>query len=281
MKKFIKFIIIFLLVCVAVITTVAIFFKKVKENEESKVSVLAFATSEARQTFNEKLKYVSDAVVAADAADSRFDVLKRAVAKLDSSLDVLATYYIENSGNIKNGDIASAMDDVNSTRSLAISMANEFKIKSSSIYYNKHLGANDFLKTTSNYVVNYAKLLMLLNNNIDIIDKNADVKFSMIDVYCRICIEDFSTLEEATNNWVKCGNTENFNFIEPKFKFVNAQLVTKEIFSVDNTKFVNAYNNCNKDEFAKKLKANCNNLPSENLTNEQTATFYFKKVYGI
>lgn len=283
MKKFIKFFIIALAIIAAVIITCVIFFTNLNKNKESKVSVLEFANVETRQTLNTKLATVAEAVSKSDPDDNRFNVVINTLNNLNDSLAVLSTYYIEDDGNIKNQEIATSINTVTSLMKTSISMAKEFEIKSTSNFYDQNLGANDFFENTAKYIVNYSNLLILLSNNITNVQKDADIKFSMIDAYCRVCINEFASRERATNKWIRLVSDANISYFNSYFSLNKSQLITSDgLFSVNNNNFISAYNNCNKDEFAKNLKTNCYSVSSnENLTNEQTATFYFKKVYGI
>ena len=96
----------------------------------------------------------------------------------------------------------------------------------------------------------------------------------------------YSNIKTEGNSWVKAESELNMELFCGLFEIQNSQLKTvTEKFSLINNKFINAYNACDKDTFAKNLKTNSGFVKEFGVTSssskEQIATSYFNEVYGI
>ena len=287
LKKFIKFFVIALIIVASVVTTCVIFFRNLDKIKQKEVAVVSFTSSETKQNFDLNLNKTVTAVKNDNPADTRFDILLSTISNLDNAMNVVATYYVDNGGAVKDNIIATKAEEVNGNMSLAVSMCKEYEIKTTSTYYDEHLGVNDLFDTTSKYIVSYSEFIILLNSNISSVNKNVNVKFALIDSYCRVCIDVFSNKEASeetsTKNWLKLKDTTNIDFYNRYFKFTNSQLVVKDMFSENNNNFISTYNNCDRANFAENIKSLCESISvySESLTMEQKAAYYFKEVYGV
>lgn len=287
LKKYLKFFIIALLVVASVVVTCVIFFRNLDKVTQKEVSVIAFTDSKTKQSFSSKITSVSNSVKLdisqGNPTDNRFDVMFTTISNLDDSMNFISTYYTKNNGVVTDDNVSLKVESVQTFMNLSISMCDEYVIKSESEFYNKHLGVNDLFDTTSKYIVSYADLIILLNEQISDVDKSVDVRFALIDSYCRVCIDVFSNKETATNGWMKLVNQTNLDYYNTYFKFENSQLKLNDLFADYNTNFVSTYSSCDKANFTKNLKNICQSVGvyGESLTMEQKAAYYFKKVYGI
>ena len=265
------------------VVTCVIFFRNLDKIKQKEVSVVSFTTSEVKQNFEVNLNEVVTSVKKDNPADTRFDILLSTISNLDNAMNVVATYYVDNGGVVKDNIIATKAEEVNGNMSLAVSMCKEYEIKTTSTYYDKHLGVNDLFDTTSKYIVSYSEFIVLLNSNISSVNKDVNVKFALIDSYCRVCVDVYSNKETSTINWLKLKDTTNIDFYNRYFKFTDSQLVIKDMFSENNNNFISNYYNCDRTNFVKNLKTLCEsiNVYSDSLTTEQKAAYYFKKVYGV
>lgn len=290
MKKTIIPILIIVLILTAIGLTSYVFFINYKKDKDKEVSLIGFSQNISRQQLvtglNKTISLIEEenAKKSTDAEkDFRFNTITATLINLEDIMDDLTSYYISNNYVIKNETIANSVRAINSNVILANNMTHEYnEIKSKSTYFDRYLGANDLYRTISNYIVNYSNLINLVNKNISV-NKYADIKFSMIDAYCNVCIDTFSNID-LTKDLYEVKSVENLAFINTYFSLNNGTLnIAGEAYNVNTNLFINNYQNCNKQDFAKHLKSYTTNATSLSActTNELITAFYFKEVYGI
>lgn len=279
MKKFLKVFVIVLLVVSAVGTTTFLFFKNMKERDNTTVSIAGLLFSQSHKEFNSNLNTMS-AYINSDGTDNRMALIISTNKNLDDIIEVLASYHIENNTKINNEKIAKTLKSVNSSRSLLNEMIAEYKIKQTSPYFNRHLGANDFYKEMSSYLVNYARFANLINANLNL-NKKIDLKFSMFDIYTNVVMNSFNQTKVENERLIIYSAT-NMNKINNIFKMENSVIQTKvSPFAAEINQFIDAYYNCNKTEFAKNLTNNISLATNPNQDNsERVATYYFKQIFN-
>lgn len=280
MKKFLKVFVVTLLVICAVGGTVYFFFRNIKRRISNTGSIVGMLLSEKKVDFNNDLNTMNS-IVNSDGTDSRLSLLITTNTKLDDATFTLCSYIVDENTNVNNKAVAKALRNTNSSRMKLNDMMKEYNIKKDSEYFNRHLGANDFYEEMSNYLVNYATFVNLLNDYVFGVDKNVDIKFSVIDLYTNVVVDAFSSLEKLSG-LTKIQDVSNIDFINCKIKLTNTHIENENKFSINNNKFIEFYNKCNKQEFANNLKANVSSVSSitESSTNVQIATYYFKLVFG-
>ena len=174
-----------------------------------------------------------------------------------------------------------ALQQVKSSRSSLIAMLDEFEIKKSSNYFNRHTGANDLYIQSCRYLTNYARFLNYLNNDLNL-NKVSDIKFSAFDVYTNVVLISFEKTK-ISNNLVYIENDKNINkansLIEINDSFVETKI---DQFAQEINLFNGVYYNCNKMEFAKDLADNLATVNSaQQSTFEKVAAYYFKQIFGV
>lgn len=287
MKKAIKIIVIVLLVVAAVATTCFLFFRNYKKEQSKKVSLLSFSVSEEKVKMHAELAETIN-IINSDGTDERFEALKTTLANLDSSYRVLATYYLDTDFIVDNENIAKSIKTLNSVVSKTISVMNEYQIKAEHTapdgnkYFNRHVGANDLFSTLASFSVEYANLIKLVNSGITDVNKNADAKFAIINVYADVTINTYSNVE--TKNSLSLVKTEdNIKWLNSNFKLDHLYLETQaDAFTVVTNKFIRSYEDCNTELFASDLSKNINSVTEikDGMTKEEVATYYFKEVMG-
>jgi len=294
MKKFIKFFIIALMVVAAVTFTCYMFFKNLKQEKELETSLIEFSESGKKENFNTELEKTIN-IVNSDKTDNRFEVMQITLNNLDSSMQVLSSYYIDSNGVVKDKEINNAVSAVYISISTASSIMSEINIKAflrnedgeitgDNTYYNRHLGANDLYRSVSNYIVNYSKLIKLVNKNITSVDKSADIRFSAIELYSDVAINTFSNIKQDIE-FYEIADYANINLINSAITWSGYRLnlaADVSLFDVSVYNFSKYYNLCNKESLAKNLNSICSNVSGVvNPTNEQWAAIYFKEVFGL
>ena len=283
MKKILKALIIFLVVVLSIGGTCFIFFKNYKRKEAESASLAT--------CINNMDKLDLDIV----DYDGKFEEFKKTNKNLEDSMFALSVYFIEDEFIIQDDDVISKIKSVNNSISLASEMISEYKIKSEFVnsddksYFDKELGRNDLYNAMCDYIVEYATLVSMINTDLEYknINKQADVKFEMIDLYCRVAINTFS--EKETNEVTgitKLKDMANINVVNNNFCLATSYLTHSNLTlknSSYNNLFIRYYSACDKADFAKNLNQNVASVTEVNQqsTNVQLATYYFKKICGI
>ena len=123
----------------------------------------------------------------------------------------------------------------------------------------------------------------MVNNGITNVNKNVDVKFTVISVYCDVATQTFNNENIQLVSSRKCiKNASNLNWLNNCYNIENIYIKTSALFTADCNNFIKSYNNCNSSLFASKLSENINKVSelSDNLSKEEISTYYFKKVMG-
>lgn len=279
MKKFLKVFIIVCLVVAAIVGTCFLFFKNLKEKENKTPPIAQLLLSESKSKFDANMAEMST-LVNSDGTDYRLDLIIKTSKNLDDIVFTLSTYSIEQNTQIDNRKIAEMYNQVQASLNLLEAMVVEYKIKSTSTYFDRHLGANDFYKQASFYLTNYAKFANLLNVSLSNVNKNVDVKFNMFEIYANVVINTFD--ETKDDNWLTMvKDRSNIDAINNLFRVTNS-FVNDGAFSIKVSQFNDAYYNCNKINFAKNLNENINVVNTLNTQDkEKVATYYFKLLCNI
>ncbi len=266
-----------------VVGTCVFFFRKHEKKNNTTESLVAYFNSESNDSFKQKMSNMSS-LVNSDGTDSRLNIIIETNENLDSIVNVLISYHIESGTKINDEGIANSFKKVKSSKSTLEAMMNEYIIKATSTYFDRHLGANDFYIKASKYLVQYAEFAKLINNSVDV-DKNADVKFNVFDVYSNVVIQTFKFLntDQSLTSKVVVNNVSNIVIMNNRFTIINSIVQTSTpLFSKNNNDFNKYYNNCNKTEFASRLAENVGTVTSvEQDNNEKIATYYFKMIMGL
>ncbi len=283
MKKILKIVIISILVLGVIAGTCYIFYQNMKP-EKDPIVLVDYTKSEAKAKFNQGLVDV-DMVLDA-VADNRLDIMITTHNNLDLIMNTLSIYVVADGGKIMDQGVINSLNNVSSARSKAQAMINEYKIKMESPFFPKSLGANDLYEQTSEYLTKYARLVIEINDYVRDLGVNAesDAKFNMFDLYANIVSRDFEevTILDGSLSLVK--DSANVSIINNHFKMNGNYININSPFSKVVNDFNAYYSKCDKKEFAKNFATNVNNIQSivvGESTNEEIATFYFKRMCGL
>lgn len=283
MKKYLKVLIVVLLVVATMVGTGFFFFSKLKDKNNSTVSFANMMKTETSIKFREDLTAMNS-YINSDGTDTRMNLLISTNDYLDKFVYILSSYYVENNTQIKDAEVSKALKNVESQRAFLNSMIAEYKIKKDSPWFNRHTGANDFYLQMCSYLLKYASLTQTINTSLTMVDKNVDIKFNVIDIYTNVVLTTFSKVDTTTNLYtIKNEDDNNINLL-------NSTLVIEDMFvktSVDQfsiliRQFNDYYHRCNKHSFAVNLYDNVKKAKSDNLLTLELATsYYFKEIFGI
>ena len=283
MKKFLKIFIIVILVLGVIGGTCFFFFRNNKVKKSTTESLVDYFNSQSSVEFREDLSSMS-LLVNSDGKDNRLNLLIETNNKLDKIANALISYYITSDTKINNEEISKSLNIVKSSKSTLSSMMAEYEIKSTSNYFNRHLGANDFYIQASNYLIQYARFIKLVNNDISM-DKSVEPKFNLFEVYSNVVIETFSyiNIEDAATSKVVVSNVSNISILNNRLIIINSIVQTAGgLFSKYGNDFNKYYSNCDKNQFASKLAENIGKVKNaEQDSNEKIATYYFKVIMGL
>lgn len=218
---------------------------------------------------------------AATITDSRFQLLNKTNKNLTDISKTLTTYLVEADTSITDEKISNAFKTVKSDISTLNNMVDEYKTKSTSAYYDKAVGLNDLFKKMSFYLVNYAKLLSLLNDYLDV-DNQFDVKFAMIDLYCNVVSSTFSEIKDSGNLKV-VKNTNNIEMINNYFQIEHSKLIVPNMYALSSNHFIKSYHSCNQKVLASSFAETINAVSyyEDSLNYESKAAYFFKQIYNI
>ncbi len=283
MKKFIKVAIIVLLVLGVIGVTCYFFFSNLKKKNTTTSSIAAYLASDGKQTFNEDLQTVNG-IVKSNGGDSRFDLIVKTSANLDSIMSVVASYYVENNTQIVGNDIAKAFNKAKDSQQRLQFMLDEYILKSSnSSYFNKSMGANDMYLQSCNYLLDFSKAINLAQGTINV-NRNSNVKFHLFETYTNVVANTFNetNIEQLRTAPLIVDNASSINIMNSKMVFEGFVLKLSNSTSNVANNFDKYYSNCDKISFAKNLAINVQTVnTADQPSNEKTATFYLKSVFGM
>lgn len=290
MKKFLKTLLIVVLLCGAIGGTTYFFFSHLREPVDYFQVLSAYTTSADNAEFEGKL--ASIAKFTSKSSDDRFEVITNTNSSLNSINNTLASYLItaeEHNYNTKH--LEKSFNELKNSKGEVDATMNEYLAKVIG-QLNPSLGANDVYCAFAKYFVNYSAFLKGLSADLDRfnLNKDADLKFALIDVYLNVASNTFANITVA-NNLNKVSNSDNITLINKCFKLENSFITTKAPngnFSYLNNNFVKNYNECNKLAFAEQLKAltdkvnkDLTNVNSSNYSKEELCAVYFKNIFEV
>ena len=221
--------------------------------------------------------------------DDRFDLIINTNEKLEE-MAVNLNYHLVNAEDFDLDErlIEEQIDKVLENQDTAYNMMEEYLIKVDSDFFNRETGANDLYNQMSRYFVTFSDMISTINselNKTDII-KNADVKFSIIEVYSNVCIDTFSNLVTDASGLRRVEDSENIDLVNRAINFKNGFISSSNAnanFSYLTNNFIQNYEKCDKEAFASNLAQNVNQVVSisDSSTSLVKATYYFKGVLGI
>lgn len=221
--------------------------------------------------------------------DDRFDLIINTNEKL-KEMAVNLNYHLVNAEDFDLDErlIEEQIDKVLENQDTAYNMMEEYLIKVDSDFFNREKGANDLYNQMSRYFVTFSDMISTINselNKTDII-KNADVKFSIIEVYSNVCIDTFSNLVTDASGLRRVEDSENIDLVNRAINFKNGFISSSNAnanFSYLTNNFIQNYEKCDKEVFASNLAQNVSQVVSisDSSTSLVKATYYFKGVLGI
>lgn len=221
--------------------------------------------------------------------DDRFDLIINTNEKLEE-MAVNLNYHLVNAEDFDLDErlIEEQIDKVLENQDTAYNMMEEYLIKVDSDFFNRETGANDLYNQMSRYFVTFSDMISTINselNKTDII-KNADVKFSIIEVYSNVCIDTFSNLVTDASGLRRVEDSENIDLVNRAINFKNGFISSSNAnanFSYLTNNFIQNYEKCDKEAFASNLAQNVSQVVSisDSSTSLVKATYYFKGVLGI
>lgn len=274
MKKFLKTIFIIIL-CIAVAGgTGYLFYSNMTESVSAFEEINEFKLSAGQKELDINISNI------AKTGGDRFNLLIDCYNDMQDSLYCLNAYLIDYDNESVENSLIELISGLESEISILNSMIEEYNIKSQNQSFDKKIGANNIYLQFSKYIVKFSNCVMSVKNKVltNVYTKNVDVKFSIIDIYVNVVNEELSNLT------VENANTfENLSYMINHFSLQNGYIkcVNGDVdFSTNCNLFVNAYNQCDKVEFAKNLKSNIVSASSSSLNQNLVAGYYLSKLIG-
>ena len=278
MKKFLKCILIVVLVVASVGGTAYLFYKNLKPEADYLTSLNEYTNNSSNVKFSNNLQGVVEKTQS--VADNRFDLLLTTNNKLNQCLDCLSPYYIVYKNyDIDKKAINKQFSNVKSLQAQAINVMDAYLTKITA-QGELSSGANPSYEAICAYFVNYANFINLINSQISKmgVDRTADLKFSAIEVYCNVCANTFNSISKQS---VEIINVYAISQLNVCVKFKDSFLDLTNDFSYLNNLFVKIYDSCNKNEFALHFMLYYTQGEQDSSSKEMQAGYYFKTVFGV
>ena len=282
--KRLKRIVIYLIIIGVIAGTCVYFFSNYRREHNFAEAAEEFIYSESLAEFNEDINVVSL------TGGERFEYILTANSELQNINSIFISYlrhadYEEINHKNRNDELKQVKNRIRSVMNLI----EEYKIKSKNESFNKVVGANGVYKEASKYIVDYANLLkgIMLDLDVILINKDADFKFTMIDLYLNVCDITFSNITTIDDVLQLHDNlADNADIVFNNFNLSNGYFETGSTngnFSIYNNYFMEEYSKCNKTRFVKHLASNIADVTSlESVENaEQMATYYYKEIFDL
>lgn len=284
MKKFFKWLMIVIVIVASVGGTCYVFYTNLSERRESFSAVDSFLNSSVQADFDSNLTRIED------ISGNRFNTLIEINADLEDITRTLIPYLTiirDREEDIDETAIVEALETMENSRDSAnILMEDYFIHIGHTPSFNVMTGANASYRDICAYLVDYAEFILLMNNTItSYMDSTSDVKFSVIDLYSRVIINDCSRLIQNSDNITVINSTSNINILITNVNFSSGYLMKGDDISVSfnsyANKFITDYALCAKQTVANDL-SNLITSASENSTNiNETTAYSFKQMFGI
>lgn len=283
MKKFFKYLVIILLVFASVGATCYLFYRHLTRRQDSQVYISSYLYSSSR------VEFASQAEDLISSTGDRFVSLNTTKENLDEILSTFNSYLIvAKDYDVEENEIIDRLDSFLALQNEVSSMITSYMNRLSSPSFNPITGANEILLQFSNMNVAYANALMYVNSELDKLNivKNADVKFSMIDLYLNIVTTTFENTLVNSSGVRVIENSDNINLINEHFRLENSILITPSSttnFESYNNSFILHYSYVDKASFAENLAHNIAQIGgyNDNLSEIEKASYYFKMIYRI
>lgn len=284
MKKFLKTLVIIVLVVGAVAGTCYFFYSHMREQIDASASVGEFVYGVKNKDFDAKIERVNG------LANSRFDLIITTDSKMREMTTIL-NYYLINAKekSVDEDRIVDRLNDIYSLQDRIDDVMDEYIVKCDSASFDRMAGSNELYDALCSYMVAYADLMNIINSEIvDVLPyANADINFSMIDLYVNVVTNTFTNVTNNINGLRQIANSANINLVNTYLKFEDGRLNTGNSsfgdYSYLNNNFIKYYSQCNKTDLASDFARLVNNTTSiaNNSTNEQRAAYYFREIFGM
>lgn len=273
MKKALKTIFIVILCLAAAAGTGYLFFANLTKSVSAFESVNAFYNSVEQHELQSKIRKV----VVNDSA--RFNQLNRTYADLKTTM-----FYT--SANVFNLESTSVGNNVNKKLTVLKNSSNqlellldEYAVKCEVEGFDKVAGADDLYVQFAKYLCDYAEFVDYLNQIASqyVSTSAIDLRFAITDLYVNVVKTSLADISSTDTDLPTLAYMWNHYYV------VEGYISTKNPngdFAIENNKFIEHYNKCNKQSFAKNLIFNLTIATADAETDELRATYYLNIIMG-
>ena len=253
MKTWLKVLIVIVLMACASGATCFVFYNNLENDKKVDLTITNYLTSSERTIFNEALMTAKT-----NCNDERMDLICDTLDNFEEILQEENYYLINYNSKIKKKhEIKKKFETLKGRKDQLYTMLIEYNIKcENASSFDKHIGANDLYVSFANFFKEYSDFIQLINTKVynAIISENADLKFSVIELYTLVVKDSFSVII-VDSDLKTIQNTENIDIMNKLIEFEYGQIPTKTAyFSSNSAFFINNYHLCNKNSFAKNLQ---------------------------
>lgn len=282
-KGVLKVLIILILVAGVVAGTCYLFFRYLKQKEDSYGKVTEYVYSVERDEFVAKIGSLNKSVYDKASESTRFTGLMESYNSLETITSTMAAYLMTT--NVDNAKVVNSLNHVIELEEKCNEAMDEFFEKAEDKNFNRSTGSNDAFEYIANYLVAYSQFIQTVNTEINksLEYKDADIKFSVVDIYLNVVINTYSNLDKkAGDGIVRIKDDYNIKVFTNNnilnFNKTNLVLTTTNYENVYN--FIKNYTACDKVEFAKQLSGVTTFKDySDSYTTIEKAYYYFNQLF--
>lgn len=273
MKKALKTILIVILCLAAAAGTGYLFFTNLTQSVSAFESVNTFYNSVEQYELQYKINRVlSTGGTRFNQLNSTYSFLKTSMYYTNANLLTLNNTSVGNNVNSK-------LSTLKSEGSKLANMLDEYAVKCEVAGFDRIAGADDIYVKFSSYLVNFAGFVEYLNSESAKYASTAsvDVRFALTDAYLNVIKTSLSNVTPQTTEFPA------LSYMMNKYHTNNGYIITGNPngdFAFENNKFIEHYNRCDKQSFAKNLMANLAVAGADSTSNELLATYYMTIIFG-
>lgn len=281
MKKFLRAVLILIVIAASVGGTCYAFYKNYTARKSSFNYVSSFLVSGERREFDGNLTKTRD------LGGNRFNLIINVNNDLEEITDTLNAYLtIADRYDVNENALVDKLEEVSIARSKANAHMQEYFIHcEQSPYFNRSTGANVAYNSICEYLVSFADFILNFNNMVSsYINFSSDVKFAIIDLYSRVVMNDFNAIEVGSDNISNIKTTSNINLLVGNIDFVSGYLNAGDLnssFGLYAVNLANTYRSCNVNTLATNLFELVTASNADSTEINSRVAYLFKQIFSI
>ncbi len=275
-KNVLKIILIVLLVVGVIVGTCFLFFHFLRREENSYANVSQYVYSSERGELKSRIDFV-ESKQAIEDNKQRFTIATQADQTLNEIAQSIIPYM--NSYSLNNRTIMSKYRTMLSNQADLVSELTIFEYNTGDIKFDADVRGNRIITMYGRYLSSYAEMLREINSQIsaNVPNTNVNILFYIDDLYFHVVQVAVENLKDV-NSYIQFQNQNELDAFE-QFR-LDGSFKNYVNLDIKANYFIEAYNNLDKQAFAKNLKQRLDAAKSitDSSSNEDKAAFYLKSI---